>query len=129
MDITLTHEEINLAVEDYLGTVGIDTSANIVDVNLIAGRGGNGNRAEVTVTRKDMLKKQDNFAKGAKTESVPENNAPEPEEVTPAALDANTETLKASLDTVTNVSEASEIATAKENLGGNAKSIFAPANA
>ena len=46
MNITLNDTEFEDAVKCYLGKIGFDTASYNVQVTVVQGRGGNGNRAE-----------------------------------------------------------------------------------
>ena len=49
MDITLKHDEIVLALTEYVGGQGIDLNNKSIEVNLVAGRSGNGYTATIAI--------------------------------------------------------------------------------
>lgn len=52
MDISLNNDEIQEAIVNYINTKGISTSGKDVEINIVAGRKGNGLKAEVAITEK-----------------------------------------------------------------------------
>ncbi len=53
MELTLDSNDIKQALTNYVSKMGVDTSNKRVDIALINGRMGNGNRAIVSITEQE----------------------------------------------------------------------------
>lgn len=50
MKLEINETEINNAIIAYVNTLGLDTTGKDVEVSIVAGRGSNGNKAEIEIT-------------------------------------------------------------------------------
>ncbi len=73
MDITLNHEEISVAITNYVGNQGINLENKETKVDLTAGRGGNGYSATIAITDPVPQKPKKTPQKRRSTKPVSEN--------------------------------------------------------
>ena len=59
MNITFKHEEIVQAIVNYTQSRGIDLKKSLIEVNLTAGRGGNGYTAQVEILDNNVASLED----------------------------------------------------------------------
>lgn len=59
MQITLEQDDIEQAITEFLGSQGLDVSRMDINVDLIAGRGGNGHRAEVRLVKQEIKSREE----------------------------------------------------------------------
>lgn len=124
MQITLSENEIKVALEDYVAKQGIQLDGITTEINLSAGRGTNGHTAEINLIPKGTGKKKATPSPkkvAVRTiPSAPENDAVEKE---PEATDKKA-VVKSSKELLKEVADGPEDSEKAEDKVEESKSLF-----
>jgi len=78
VNISLNNEEIESALRQFVKSLGIDLTNKEIDITMVAGRGGNGYKAEISIESKlDIPKASKTIVEEEKEEIVEEVSSPQ----------------------------------------------------
>lgn len=115
MQITLTEDEIKVALEDYIAKQGIGLDDVKTEINLSAGRGPNGFSAEISLLAKGAVKKK-TAPKKVAVKALPSST-----DKAVSEEEATTEVAKDEVEPAAKKSLVQEVADAPEETNGKAE--------
>jgi len=77
VNISLNNEEIESALRQFVKSLGIDLTNKEIDITMVAGRGGNGYKAEISIESKLIPKSFKTLVEEEKEEIVEEVSSPQ----------------------------------------------------